>query len=211
MTVNQKQLQQAAESIVDISHRCYERGWSPATSSNYSLRLNHESIAITCSGLDKGSLKSSGVMAVDLTGAGLSEGKPSAETLLHTQLYKRYDNCGAVLHTHSPRSCVISRLLADTAVLQLANYEIAKAFSGVKTHETCLHIPLFDNTQDIPSLAAQVDAYCAQHEHVPAYIIRGHGLYVWGKTMSSCWRHLEALEYMLECELEVMRINGEGT
>lgn len=206
MSVDPKQLQLAAKSIVDISHRCYERGWSPATSSNYSLRLDEHSIAITCSGLDKGRLDEQGVMAVDLNGEALSPGKPSAETLLHTQLYKQFSECGAVLHTHSPAACVLSRVMADVAELRLADYEIAKAFHGVHSHEHCLPIPLFENSQDIPALAEAVDAYCESAMTMPAYIIRGHGVYVWAKSMSSCWRHLEALEYMLSCELEQLRL-----
>ena len=206
MKVDAKQLQQAAQVIVDVSHRCYDKGWSPATSSNYSIRLNAESAAITCSGLDKGHLQTDGVMAVDLDGQPLTEGKPSAETLLHTQLYQQYADCGAVLHTHSPTACIVSRALKRESMLQLAGYEIAKAFTSISSHESCLRIPIFENTQDIPALAAEVDAYCAEHTEMPAYLIRGHGLYVWAKNMASCWRHLEALEYMLYCELEQLRL-----
>ena len=120
---------------------------------------------------------------------------------MHTQLYNRFSECGAVLHTHSPQATIISRYLSDVSVLELQGYEIAKAFSGVRTHETTLPIPLFDNTQDIAALAAVVDAHCQRSPDIKAYIIRGHGLYVWGKTMNDCWRHLEALEYMLSCQL----------
>ena len=209
MSVDVKQLHQAAQVIVDVSHRCYEKGWSPATSSNYSIRLDAGSAAITCSGLDKGQLQIEGVLAVDLDGQPLTNGKPSAETLLHTQLYKQYADCGAVLHTHSPTACILSRALKDASVLALADYEIAKAFSGISTHQSCLRIPIFENTQDIPALAAEVDAYCAENTDMPAYLIRGHGLYVWAKNMASCWRHLEALEYMLFCELEQLRLPSE--
>ena len=40
----------AAQSIVDAGRFLYDRGWSPATSSNYSLRLNEDHAAITRSG-----------------------------------------------------------------------------------------------------------------------------------------------------------------
>ncbi len=207
MTLDQ-QLLAAASGIVAASHRCYQRGWSPATSSNYSQRLDEHAIAITCSGMDKGSLQTAGVMAVDLDGQPLTDGKPSAETLLHTQLYKRFPDCGAVLHTHSQQACVISRCLSQCDALELEGYEIAKAFTGIRSHETTLHIPIFTNSQDIPALAAVVDAYCAQRDDLRAYIIRGHGLYVWGAAMNDCWRHLEALEYMLECHLLEIRMQA---
>ncbi len=198
----------AKQRIVTYSHKCYERGWSPATSSNYSERVAEDKVAVTCSGLDKGELTTTDVMLVDLEGQPLSEGKPSAETLLHTQLYKRFSDCHAILHTHSPQACVISRYLDQAEVLELKGYEIAKAFTGISSHETTLHIPIFENSQDIPALAAAVDVYCDQHVGVRAYIIRGHGLYIWGPTMNDCWRHLEAFEYMLECQLLEIRMQS---
>jgi methylthioribulose-1-phosphate dehydratase len=208
MTYTQTEQQQAVQSIVTMSHRCYQRGWSPATSSNYSQRLDSNAIAITCSGLDKSTLDSSGVMLVDLDGKPLSDGKPSAETLLHTQLYKRFPSCGAVLHTHSPQACVISRHLSEQDVLELQGYEIAKAFEGISSHDVKLHIPLFENTQNISELAQRVDAWCEEHVDMRAYIIRGHGLYIWATQMDICWRHLEAFEYMLHCQLLEIRMQS---
>ncbi|MDX5299004.1 MAG: class II aldolase/adducin family protein, partial [Gammaproteobacteria bacterium] len=40
----------------------------------------------------------------------------------------------------------------------------------------------------------------------PGYLIRGHGLYTWGATMDDCLRHVEALEFLFECELATMRL-----
>jgi len=39
-----------------------------------------------------------------------------------------------------------------------------------------------------------------------AYLIEGHGLYTWGATVDDAVRHIEALEFMLECELWLRRI-----
>ena len=38
------------------------------------------------------------------------------------------------------------------------------------------------------------------------YLIRAHGLYAWGADASEAWRHLEALEYLLRCELDARRL-----
>uniref|UniRef100_E6PXG7 Putative aldolase class 2 protein aq_1979 n=1 Tax=mine drainage metagenome TaxID=410659 RepID=E6PXG7_9ZZZZ len=31
-------------------------------------------------------------------------------------------------------------------------------------------------------------------------LLRGHGLYAWGKSIAEVWRHLEALEFLFETE-----------
>jgi methylthioribulose-1-phosphate dehydratase len=192
--------ERCSEHIITASRDIYSRGWSPATSSNYSVRINEQCCAITVSGKHKGELGLRDVMAVDLSGKPLMPRKPSAETLLHTQLYAREPGVGAVLHTHSVRATVLSMEWAQTDTLVLRGYELLKAFAGVSTHDTEVHIPVFDNTQDMVTLAAQVEARMQRDGTGIAYLIRGHGLYIWAEDLVSCMRQLEALEFLLECE-----------
>ncbi|MBE0485262.1 methylthioribulose 1-phosphate dehydratase [Marinobacter sp.] len=195
----------AAQSIIDAGRFLYDRGWSPATSSNYSARIDPDHVAITVSGRHKGQLTAGDVMVVDLNGRAVqSECTSSAETLLHTVLYQMFPDVGAVLHTHSVKATVLSRLTQGNT-LTVEGYELQKAFSGVKTHDAVLSIPVFDNTQDIPALAEESQAWFREHPEQPGYLIRGHGLYTWGKTMADCLRHVEAFEFLFECELETMR------
>jgi len=197
----------AAESIVEAGRFLYQRGWSPATSSNYSARIDDEHIAITVSGRHKGQLGAGDVMVVDLSGQPVqSSCRSSAETRLHTVLYELFPEVGAVLHTHSVKATVLSRLLDPGRALELEGYELQKAFSGVQTHESVLTVPVFDNTQNIDALAGDTKAWFAEHPEQPGYLIRGHGLYTWGNTMADCLRHVEAFEFLFECELETMRV-----
>lgn len=187
----------------------YQRGWSPATSSNYSCRISDSHVAITVSGRHKGQLTESDVMVVDLDGAPVqSDRLPSAETLLHTVIYQDRPEIGAVLHTHSVKATVLSRLISDGDELVLEGYELQKAFTGVDTHEGRVTVPVFANTQDIPALAADTRRWLAENPRQPGYLIRGHGLYTWGQTMADCLRHIEAFEFLFECELETMRVRG---
>ena len=196
----------AADAIVEAGRFLYQQGWSPATSSNYSARIDAEHIAITVSGRHKGQLGAGDVMVVDLAGRPVqSDCRSSAETRLHTVLYEVFPEVGAVLHTHSVKATVLSRLLEPGQPLSLEGYELQKAFTGVDTHESVLTVPVFDNTQDIDALAEQTRAWFQEHPEQPGYLIRGHGLYTWGKTMADCLRHVEAFEFLFECELETMR------
>lgn len=185
----------------------HQRGWVPATSSNFSARLSDEVILITSSGQHKGKLNAQGFLQVDLNGNSLEVGKrPSAETGLHTLMYRRDATVGCVLHTHSVNATVLSMRLPAVV---LEGYEVQKAFAGIDTHESRLIIPVFSNSQDISTLAQEVNRYLDQHPQTVAYLIRGHGIYTWGKTVAEAERHIEALEFLFECVYRQLLLDRE--
>ena len=194
--------EQLSQAIINAGRFLYARGWSPATSSNYSARLSATEVLLTVSGKHKGELGPDDVLATDLAGISLEPGKkPSAETLLHTQLYSCRPDVGAVLHTHSVNATVLSRLTPEDFI-EFEDYELQKAFSGVSTHESRVRVPIFDNDQDIARLAAKVQPWLQAHPDCVGYLIRGHGLYTWGARMSDALRQIEAFEFLFECELK---------
>ncbi len=202
------QFARAAEDLCRYGRILYGNNWSPATSSNYSVRLNGDTCALTSSGKHKGELTPQDILVVDMQGQPLTEGKPSAETLLHTQLYQRDPAIGAVLHTHSPTAVLLSQIWPQETI-SLSGWELQKAFAGETTHEGTVTFPLFDNDQDIQRLAAAVEERMQNQRQGVAYLIRGHGVYTWGKDLAECYRHLEALEHLLGYQLEILRINGK--
>ena len=200
---DQNHLRHLAGEIITNVRELSQAGWTPATSSNFSRRLDDRHAAITVSGRDKGRLTEADIMVVDFDGNAVDgEHRPSAETLLHTQLYRRFPGIGCVLHTHSKTQTVASRLYAGAGHVHLEGYELLKAFPGTETHETALDIPVLPNSQDMRTLAAQVDALL-DRQPMWGYLIDGHGLYAWGQDMAEARRHLEAFEFLLGCELEL--------
>jgi methylthioribulose-1-phosphate dehydratase len=204
MTSPQLRLIQKQDALIGIGRELHARGQVPATSGNFSMRLDEHSVLITASGRHKGRLERDDFLAVDLHGQPLHGGQPSAETLLHTQLYALLPWVDTVLHCHSPNATVLSRLLPDD-VLRLCDYELLKAFRGIETHAATLTIPIFANTQHIPTLAREVETWLQLAPDTPAYLIRGHGVYCWGASADECLRQLEALDFLLDCELRARR------
>ncbi len=200
----------AVAEIIAAGQRLDRFNWVPATAGNISVRLADGRVAITRSGGHKGFLAPEGVISVGLDGRPMRAGdKASAETGLHCGIYRRFDAAGAVLHGHSLANTVLSRAAGDAVVL--AGYELLKAFPGLPTHDARVEVPVFDNDQDIDRLQAAVDRRWegmtqGGMAHVPpGYLIRGHGVYVWGADMATARLRLEALEFMLACELEERR------
>ncbi|GBQ88213.1 methylthioribulose 1-phosphate dehydratase [Asaia krungthepensis] len=191
---------EAVQDVIQAGERMDQRGWVPATAGNLSRRLEDGRIAITRSGGHKGFLTVPDVIEIDPAGRPIDPmQKSSAETLLHTQLYAADPLIGAVLHGHSVAATVLSMALAGSS-LTLAGYELLKVFEGQSTHDTVIDVPVFDNDQDIARLATVVAPRLGA---MPAgYIIRGHGVYVWGRDMKMALARLEGLEFLLACELE---------
>ena len=197
-----------AEAIANAARTLAARGWTPATSGNFSMRADTAHLAITISGRDKGRLTPGDFMVVDLDGRPVAtEQRPSAETGLHNQLYRRFPEIGCVLHTHSQNQTVASRLFAAQGSVHLAGYELLKAFRGNATHETAIDLPVLPNSQDIPALAAQVERLLDAGP-LWGYLIEGHGLYAWGQDMTEARRHLDAFEFLLACELDLRRLGA---
>jgi len=198
-----------ADAIADTARELSAMGWTPATSSNFSMRVDAEHAAITISGRHKGRLGRNDIMLIDLHGSAVgTDARPSAETALHTQIYRRWPEIHAVLHTHSRTQSVASRLFAHDGVIRLQGWELQKAITGYSTHESVLEIPVFPNTQHMPELVAQVDAWLDAGKPLHAYLIDGHGIYTWGRDMAEAERHLEALEFLLDCELELKKLRA---
>jgi methylthioribulose-1-phosphate dehydratase len=198
------EFQSCAEALIAAGQQLYIQGMVPATSGNFSARLTNDHLAITVSGRHKGKLIEQDIMEVDANGMSLDERRPSAETLLHVYIYRRFPEARMVLHPHSVNATVLSRLCENELILQ--DYEILKAFPGISTHECTVNVPVFDNDQDIARLAEKVDARLASLQDVPGYLIRGHGFYTWGNNMEDALRHVEAFEFLFECEL---RLRGQ--
>ncbi len=203
------ELASAALSIVETGRRLDQRGLAPATAGNYSVRLSDGTLAVTVSGTHKGRLTSGDVMRVSAEGQSLDGKKPSAETLLHCLIYDIDPGAGAVLHTHSVVGTALSRALCDASVIILSGYELLKIYPGIATHETSVALPLVDNSQDMRALADELRPLLAdQSPLLPAFYIRGHGLYAWGPTIEAAEYVVEASEFLLACEWETLKLEG---
>jgi len=198
----------AAAALAAVGRRFYARGWALGTSGNFSVVVSRKPLrlAITASSLPKGTLQASDILECDDLGRVVSKskgtnGKPSAETLLHVEIAKRR-GAGAVLHTHSVWSTMLSDAwpsgTGDGPSLTIEGYEMLKGLAGIASHEHREVIPIVDNDQDMPRLARRVGETLDRHPAAHAFLLRRHGLYTWGDTLADAERHVEILEFLFE-------------
>jgi methylthioribulose-1-phosphate dehydratase len=199
-----KPFSDSIEGLRSVGSQLWTRGWSLGTSSNYSVVVNRNplQLLITASGKDKGHLSPNDFVLVDEHGKLTLPGqaKSSAETLLHCTA-AQHCGAGAVLHTHSVWGTLLSHHFFALGGIRLEGFEMLKGLEGITTHESSFWLPIFDNTQDIPALQKQVIEYLEKkpNEKCLGYLIRRHGLYTWGKDLAAATRHIEVIEFLLEC------------
>jgi methylthioribulose-1-phosphate dehydratase len=188
-----------AAQLAEIGRDCYARGWALGTSGNFSAVVNRNPLrlAITTSGVDKGTLSAGEIVEIDQHGKVVAgAGRPSAEASLHLAI-ARVRGAGAVLHTHSIWSTILSDAAAEDG-LALEGYEMLKGLDGVGTHEHREWLPILDNTQDWAAAVPQVEAILTEHPQAHGFLIRRHGLYTWGRDLAEARRHVEILEFLFE-------------
>jgi methylthioribulose-1-phosphate dehydratase len=190
-----------AGQLIEIGRRFDARNWVLGTSGNFSLVSSRTPLRLlmTCSGVAKGGLSAGDFVVIDAGGVALDaeSGKPSAEALLHVEI-ARARGAGAVLHTHSIWSTLLSDWYASAGGFAIAGYEMLKGLEGISTHEHREWIAILENDQDMPRLAERVRRLLTDEPKVHAFLLRRHGLYTWGETVSQAVRHVEILEFLLE-------------
>ena len=190
----------AAESLAEIVRGFYARGWVLGTSGNFSAVVSREPLrlAITSTGLDKGRLTPAQFLEIDNTANVVrGDGRPSAEALLHLAIVRGV-NAGAVLHTHSVWSTVLSGTHARHGGIALQGYEMLKGLAGVATHEHREWLPILENSQDMMELADRVANTLKEKPDIHGFLLQEHGLYTWGESLAEAKRHVEILEFLME-------------
>jgi len=189
-----------ATELAETGRAFHARGWALGTSGNYSALLREKPLRllITSSGVDKAYLNKKQFLEIDDRANILrGDGRPSAESLLHVAVV-RARGAKSILHTHSVWSTILSDRHSRKKSMAIRGYEMLKGLEGVKTHEHEEWIPIFENSQDIPALAKEVEALLKQDARPHGFLLRGHGLYTWGESVSQARRHVEIFEFLLE-------------
>jgi methylthioribulose-1-phosphate dehydratase len=186
--------------LAQVGREFYARGWALGTSGNFSAVIGREPLrlAITSTGLDKGQLTPGSFLEIDAVCAVLrGQGKPSAEALLHVTVVRSLQ-AGAVLHTHSVWSTVLSGTFASQGGVAVEGYEMLKGLEGVRTHRHREWLPILENSQDMVELSERVRTTLRENPGVHGFLLREHGLYTWGAGLPEAKRHVEILEFLME-------------
>jgi methylthioribose-1-phosphate isomerase len=183
----------AGQQIADVARSLYARGWMPGTAGNISVRRGQTAV-ITGSGLSKGELTAGDMVTVSVADSQPVSGsrRPSAETAIHTAIYRATD-AAAVVHVHAPHATAQTASAAEA--LTFSGYELIK---GLGTAET-ITIPVFTNHSDVARIGDDIELHLTGRQAPPVLFIAGHGITAWGADLAQARDRIECLEAM--CEL----------
>ena len=223
------QFAEVRSQLASIGRRFYTRGWALGTSGNFSAVVSRQplKLAITASSVPKGRLSPADILTCGEDGEVLGLAakrsskarsrsavrrpsdprRPSAETLLHLEIARRRD-VGAVLHTHSVWTTILSDLYAADGGFDISGFEMLKGLNGVRSHEHREWIPIIENDQDMPRLARRVGTTLDKFRNAHAFLLSRHGLYTWGETLDEAERHVEILEFLFETIGRTKQVQG---
>lgn len=200
MDLNTSGFNAVALELAHVGRLFYERGWVLGTAGNFSAVVAREPLrlAITASGLHKGELEAHNFLLIDDRGVVVEgSGAPSAETLVHVAIAQCV-GAGAIFHTHSVWATVLSDVHARDGSIEIEGYEMLKGLTGVTTHQHRERVPIFENTQDYPPLAREIERLFEQQPAIHGFLLGRHGLYTWGKDIPEARRHVEIFEFLFE-------------
>jgi methylthioribulose-1-phosphate dehydratase len=212
-TFLQEERYRIAEQLVNVSRNFAAKGWFPATSGNLSVKLSQEPLmfGVTASGRDKENLTIHDILFVDGDSKALESTllKPSAETLVHAEVYKKIGGgAGSVLHVHTIYNNLISEIFAEQGYVEISDMELIKGLN-IWEEGAAIRVPIVENYADIPKLAAEIGNVL--DPRVPGVLIKKHGLYAWGEDVYAAKRHVQAFEFMFQYQFMWLQYQRAGS
>jgi methylthioribulose-1-phosphate dehydratase len=200
-------LAEAGERLAAEAARFASFGWMRGTSGNVSAVVSREPLrlAVTASGLDKGSLTAADIVVVGAAGqpvsaeAGPWPARPSAEAALHARVV-RLTGAGAVVHVHTVAAVVAGRHWPSG--VELTGLEMLKGIGVAASGET-VTVPVIGNSQDMAELGDRLER--SRDPRVPAAVVADHGLYAWGGDLLQARHHTEIIQWLLEFAITMDR------
>lgn len=184
--------------MCELGRRMWERGWVAANDGNLSRRLGEGLYLITPAGVSKGFLTPDMLVVVDSEGRAVSAGgtfRPSSETPLHLECYRRRPDVSGVCHAHPPAATAfacarmgLEEPLLGEAVLSLGRVPCAPYGRT--------------GTEELPRAAGPL------LEGHNAVLLSNHGAVTMGPDLESAYWRMETLEHTAQVSLNVRLLGG---
>lgn len=179
-------MQTIKEEIIYWAKRLYDKGLSPATTGNISVKTER-GILITASGSAMGDLTPDEIVLIDFEG-NLLEGnkKASSEKFLHLDIYQEREDISTIIHSHCPY--ITAFAVADQPVEAPILAEFIYHFDKV---------PLAPYV--VPSSFKLAEVTVKPFKKGYSTVLMGnHGVVTGAATLKECFYNLEALRAYCE-------------
>lgn len=186
------------EAICRLARSLFERGLTPGSSGNISLRLDDGGWLVTPTNASLGFLDPARLARLDAHGALLSGDAPTKEMPLHSALYETRGSARAIVHLHSTHSVAVSMLpgLDPRAVLPPLTPYYAMRVGA------CALIPYYRPGD--PAVAEAIKGLAGRYS---AVLLSNHGPVVAGESLEAAVYATEELEETAKLFLLMKNMN----
>jgi L-fuculose-phosphate aldolase len=189
-------VREAARQIVRCCRGLWETGLIAGADGNVSVRLGPDRVLVTPRGILKSELTSEDLVEVDLAGRKLEGCREATTELdLHLRVFRRREECGAVVHAHPPTAtgfAVVGQGLPGDVLP-----EIALLMGEVPC------VPYA--TTGTPALGDAVEPLLDRHV---AMLLANHGALTWGRDLTQARIRMESLEHGARILLAARALGG---
>jgi ribulose-5-phosphate 4-epimerase/fuculose-1-phosphate aldolase len=186
------------EEICRLGRSLFERGLTPGSSGNISVRVDDGGWLVTPTDASLGFLDPARITELDATGRLVSGDAPTKEMPLHSALYESRGGARAVVHLHSTHAVALSMLpeIDPRAVLPpMTPYYLMRAG---RTALVPYHRP------GDPAVADAIRGLAGKYASV---LLANHGPVVAGNTLEAAVFAMEELEETARLYLLVRNLN----
>jgi 3-dehydro-4-phosphotetronate decarboxylase len=173
------------DQIADVGRSLYERGLTPGSSGNISVRLSDGSMLMTPTNACLGTLEPARLSHLAADGTHLSGDLPTKEAFLHTCMYCQRGDAAAIVHLHSTHAVAVS-ILSDRDPEDVLPPLTAYYVMRIGRLPLVPYFPPGDQ-----ALGNAVEAVAANHH---AVLLANHGPIVAGKSLRDAQYAMEELE-----------------
>jgi ribulose-5-phosphate 4-epimerase/fuculose-1-phosphate aldolase len=186
------------EAICRYGKSLYDRGLTPGSSGNISLRLDDGGWLVTPTNASLGFLDPATISRLDSSGRLVSGDAPTKEIPLHSALYETRSSARAIVHLHSTHSVAVSMLpdIDPRAVLPPMT-----AYYMMRVGATAL-VPYFRPGD--PAVADAIKGLAGRYSSV---LLANHGPVVAGDTLEAAVYATEELEETAKLYLLLRNLN----
>ncbi len=186
------------EAICRYGKSLYDRGLTPGSSGNISLRLDDGGWLVTPTNASLGFLEPATISRLDSSGRLVSGDAPTKEIPLHSALYETRSSARAIVHLHSTHSVAVSMLpeIDPRAVLPPMT-----AYYLMRVGATAL-VPYYRPGD--PAVADAIKGLAGRYSSV---LLANHGPVVAGDTLEAAVYATEELEETAKLYLLLRNLN----
>ena len=187
-------LQTLKQTVYEANQKLVEYGLVTLTWGNVSgIDRAAGLVVIKPSGVEYNTMQADDMVVVDLDG-NVQSGKlkPSSDTPTHLELYRKFGNIGAVVHTHSRWATIYSQTGRPIPPFGTTHADYFAAEIPCTRDMTAEEI---ESNYELNTGKVIAEAFKGINpDHIPAVLVKNHGPFCWGKTPQKAVENALVLE-----------------